>query len=195
MKRRTAPEGLISPSSPGTWVVTSALVPLANSPVPVESTTACRGPAPSVVTMWKVPDSVPLVADTCGSVEPERSCAAATMETVFLPWPLVLPRPLVAILVEPKTVVSTSVCKDGCQLGFFIAGAVSSAYLGVGAGARDDGALDAKAGGVAAGITRDDGDLAVGGNEGRGGKRDEKELGEHVCVGGCLEKVWRGGSC
>lgn len=55
----TVPSGVISPKLPGTWVVMSALLPEANSPVPVGSTMAVYGPAPSVVTICRVPLRLP----------------------------------------------------------------------------------------------------------------------------------------
>lgn len=51
--------------------------------------------------------------------------------------------------------------------------------LGVGACGGDDGALDGKASSVAASVTGDDCYLAVGGDEGRSGKSEEEDLGEH----------------
>ena len=104
----TFPLGSISPRFPGTCCVTVACVPEAKAPVPVGSTIAWYGPAPSVVTMWSVPLRDP-PSDTWGRVEPDAAMAADTIDTEFLPWPVVLPRPLVAALTELKTVVSTSV--------------------------------------------------------------------------------------
>lgn len=66
--------------------------------------------------------------------------------------------------------------------------------LGVGARAWHDGALDAERGAVATGVTDDSGDLAVGGDEGRGGEREDKSLGEHLDLfGGGGGKVKRSG--
>lgn len=53
------------------------------------------------------------------------------------------------------------------------------AYLGVGASARDDGALDSQASAVATSVTSDHSNLAVGSDEGGSSKGEEEDLGEH----------------
>lgn len=102
----TTPSALMLPFLPGTCVVTFMVVPAANLPVPVGSTIAVYGPAPSVVTMCRVPEKELL---TCGRVEPDWATADWMSDRVLAPPPVVRPRPLVAALVEEKTVVSTSV--------------------------------------------------------------------------------------
>ena len=52
-------------------------------------------------------------------------------------------------------------------------------YLGVGAGTGHDATLDGEPRAVAAGITSDDSDLSVGGNEGSGDEGQEDRLCEH----------------
>jgi hypothetical protein len=83
---------LMLPFSPGTWVVTVALTALLKSPWPVVSTTAVTGPAPSEVTMWKVPEMEALVVLIWGRVEPDRAMDLATpVAALFFPpaWFLV----------------------------------------------------------------------------------------------------------
>ena len=105
------------------------------------------------------------------------------MEMVFLPEPVVLPRPLVLMLVEEKTVVSTSVwtAEGGVSGRWSRKGKGGRADLGVGAGAGDDAAFDGEGGAVAAGVALDDCDFAVGRDEGREGQGEgEDDVGEHV---------------
>lgn len=68
-------------------MVIVALTALEKSPAPVVSIMAVRGPAPSDVTMWKVPEMEALLVLTWGRVLPERAMAAFT--------------PVVALLVPP----------------------------------------------------------------------------------------------
>ena len=95
------------PLVPGTCVVTVAILPVEKAPVPVVSTMAVYGPAPSVVTMWTVPEMEPPF-ETWGRVEPDMAMTALMPERVLAPA-LVFPRPSVAACLELKTVVSTSV--------------------------------------------------------------------------------------
>lgn len=55
-----------------------------------------------------------------------------------------------------------------------------SANLGVGAGTWDDGSLDGQGCPVAASITSDNRDLAMGSNERRNGESQEDNLREHL---------------
>ena len=81
----TVPSGRMLPFLPGICSLILARVPLANLPLAVLSTTALNGPAPSVVTMWKVPEMEPPFALTWGRVDPERAIAWAIMASLFLP--------------------------------------------------------------------------------------------------------------
>ena len=95
---------LMLPFFPGIWVVTTALTAFEKSPFPVVSTIAVRGylfisdyipgnkenyihtPAPSEVTIWKVPEIDALSVLICGSVLPERAIDLVTPDSaLFLP--------------------------------------------------------------------------------------------------------------
>lgn len=65
-------------------------------------------PAPSVVTMWTVPEIDP-PSETWGRVLPDCATTADMPARVLAPA-LVFPRPSVMAFLESKTVVSTSVC-------------------------------------------------------------------------------------
>ena len=96
------------PLVPGTCWVTVNCWPVEKAPVPVGSTMAVYGPAPSVVTMWTVPEMDP-PEDTWGNVLPDWAITADMPAKVFGPA-LVFPSPSDAAALELKTVVSTSVC-------------------------------------------------------------------------------------
>lgn len=66
----------------------------------------------------------------------------------------------------------------GCLLGTLEDSGVGLSDL-VLASAGDHGTLDTEGSSVATGITSSDGDLAVGGNEGRGRESEDEDLGEH----------------
>ena len=55
----------------------------------------------------------------------------------------------------------------------------NATYLGVGTSTGHNATFDSQARAVAAGITSDDGDLAVGGNEGSGNKGQKDSLCKH----------------
>lgn len=75
---------LMFPFVPGTWVVMVALTALEKSPMPVVSTIAVTGPAPSDVTMWNVPEIEALLVEIWGRVDPESAIAAFTPLTALL---------------------------------------------------------------------------------------------------------------
>ena len=96
------------PLVPGTCWVTVISVPVEKAPVPVGSTMAVYGPAPSLVTMWTVPEMEPPL-ETWGRVLPDCAMTALMPARVLGPA-LVFPSPSEAAALELKTVVSTSVC-------------------------------------------------------------------------------------
>jgi hypothetical protein len=87
--------------------VTVIWFPVEKAPVPVGSTMAVYGPAPSVVTMWTVPEIDP-PDETWGRVLPDIATTADIPAKVLGPA-LVFPSPSDAAALELKTVVSTSV--------------------------------------------------------------------------------------
>jgi hypothetical protein len=82
-------------------------VPVLKAPVPVGSTMAVYGPAPSDVTMWTVPEMEP-PEETWGRVLPDMAVTAVMSAKVLGPA-LVFPSPSEAAALDWKTVVSTSV--------------------------------------------------------------------------------------
>lgn len=76
-------------------------------------------------------------------------------------------------------------------------GGGGAAYLGVGTRAGHHGASNGQGGGVPSLVARDDGDLAVRGDEGSGREGDEEKLAEHIengavyCIGRELRATGR----